>query len=265
MDESPMFRDGAMHAMKVSREFEFVDRAPGEVSMPGTLVFDQTNIKLSFSASRFSGMEKRATYLFKTATTANYLLHPRQLRLSDDGWRELEVEYIEDDPVDTTDVADVRDLEPLSVEEVREEIIDALIMQGAECALYTKLSNTFSLIEGDIESVYEKGVLVDGRPYDLNSTVPSIDEDDTATYHTTASGDQLYIPPFAIPETVPDDSDGRVDIGDQIKIRDQFNEIIRELGLDEEAGENDLLPFGDKVRDMLFVVECLRSKRIPHI
>lgn len=258
-EQSPLFQENIIQTMEISQAFEFIEPVPEYARTPGMLDFDQTRIRLGFFATRFSnaGEAGPPTYSFEVVTQATRLIHPRQLDIGDEAWRELWKEYMDDDiesaALDHLDDGDLsqKDLRLGELLGIKEDVIECLIEAGAECELYQRSSLSFATCEHSIESSYERGVRVEGK--DIESIGTHDYNDDGWEVQDTPDG-QLYIPPKYAPDELP--------IGDEIETRTQFIELIRAYQTDKEAAENGLLPHDHKLREMRYVLECLRKRRI---
>jgi len=255
-EQSPMFVEGLVDAMEVKQSYLLFDRMPDGISLEGHLDYDETRIDLGFYATRYLRDDgKKADYGFNIWLTGSRLLHPRQLRLSDDSWERLQYQYLEDGSRhDVEPIGDVDDIEPLTDQEVRDEIIDEIIETGDSCEVYQNVGYSFSTAEPGIESSYERGVKVDDTAFDIYSTHGANDLDEDWEAVETADGDTIYVPPKL--------HDDELSIGDEIEVRSQFIDLIRGLHLDTESSMDQLIPHDDKMIQMMFLVDCMRRRRI---
>lgn len=254
-EQSPLFQEGKIQAMDVTQSFELIEKVPEDIRLPGTLPFDQVRIKLGFYATRFRDEPKsRPIYVYNITSEGTQMIHPRQLNLTDDAWSALWEKYMDDEPdMPDEDVMHYGVMKhgDFVTEDMKEDIIDSLLEGGAECELYQKSMLSFSTVESGIESSYERGVSIESGLYDPLSTHDHLDG--RWSYEDTPDG-VLYVPPTYAPDELP--------IGDEIETRTQFNELIRAYGTDKQAAENGLLPHEDKLREMMYIVGCLRARRI---
>ena len=254
-EQSPLFQEGRIHAMEVAQSFEIIEKVPEDVQLPGMLPIDQVRIKLGFYATRFKDEPKtRPIYSYNITSEGTQLIHPRQLNLTDDAWTALWEKYMDDEP-DTPDEdvlqQGIMTEDQFVSEDMKEDIIECLLEAGAECELYQKNMLSFSTVEAGIESSYERGVSIESALFDPVSTHDHLDGE--WGYQQTPDG-ALYVPPTYAPD--------ELSIGDEIETRMQFNDLIRAYGTDQQAAENGLLPHEDKLREMMYVVDCLRARRI---
>lgn len=254
-EQSPLFQEGKIQAMEVAQSFEIIEKVPEDIVLPGMLPIDQVRIKLGFYATRFKDEPKsRPIYSYNITSEGTQLIHPRQLNLTDDAWSALWEKYMDDEP----DVPDEDVLRHGVVtqgefvsEDMKDDIIDCLLEAGAECELYQKSMLSFSTVEPGIESSYERGISIEQALFDPVSTHDHLDSG--WEFQQTPDG-ALYVPETYAPD--------ELSIGDEIETRTQFNEIIRAYGTDQQAAENGLLPHEDKLREMMYIVDCLRARRI---
>lgn len=254
-EQSPMFQHGQIQSAETYQVFEFIEKVPEDVWMPGTLQYDQTKIKLGFRATRFASDDGQPpVYSYEVTTEGTSLIHPRQLNLSDEAWRVLWKKYF-DDEMDEEELPDgaVLDAEESAIsDDSKADLIDTFVDGGIECELYQKNTLSFASCEEMIESSYERGVSIEAALFDTLSTHDYY-HDDGWEAHQTPDG-ELYIPPRYAPDELP--------IADEIEVRTRFSELISAYGTDREAAENGLLPHEHKLREMMYVVECLRKRRI---
>jgi len=253
--ESPMFMDGTIDAMKTQQTYMFFDRTPPDIDISGQLDFDETTVTLGYYATRFMRDDgKKPDYMFQVWMTASRLLHPRQLELTDDSWERLQYAYIDEDMSGYVEDGDqIEGVEPLEADEIRDEVVAEIIEASDTCESYQNIALTFSTAEPGIYSSYERGFKIGDTAYDVLAT-DETEMDDGWEAVDTADGDTHYIPPKLHPD--------ELHIADEIDTRLRFIDIIRGVGLDNEASMNLLTPHEDKAKQMLFLVECMRRRRI---
>lgn len=256
-DECPQFQDGSVGAMEVSRTFELRDYTPSGVKNPGTLEVTPTMIKLGFCATRVLTEAPKPIYSFCVRISAERMLHPREMELSDTSWRMLAQQYLDIDSVD--DEGDLIDeVHTLTVEEIHDELINELIDEGIDCSDYFLTSFQCGTDCSAIDRYDERSVHVDEEVYDEVSSFGANAEygPDEAPVITVADGKVPIIvrPKSPKRETLPGP--------DQIECASAFDLIVKHTGLIKAYEENTLAPHQDRVAELLYVVECLRAKRI---
>lgn len=251
-----MFADGLIDATGTKQEYILYDRMPEGLLLKGHLLYDETRIELGFYATRYAREDgRKPDYAFDVWLTGSQLLHPRQLTLSPDSWEKLQYQYLEDGSRhDVEPIGDVENIVPLTDEEIRDETIDEIIEAGDTCESYQNIGYSFSTVEPAIDSSYERGVKVDGTVFDMFSTHSTDDIDDEWEAVDTADGKRLYVPPKLHDDELP--------IADEIEVRLQFVDLIRGLHLDSESSMDQLTPHEDKLAQMMFLVECMKRRRI---
>jgi hypothetical protein len=257
-DESPMFKDGQVDRMHVQRGFGFATKNELAFLLPGTLDVDETDITIRFSSNRYLVEDEKPVYVFEAVTTGHQLIHPRQLRLGAQAWHALRHDYLDEMlEDDLTDAGLIDEIEALSDEEVRDEIIDAITDAGDECSLYQKTMLSVDTKLGAIEASYERGVSIDETVYDLASTHELNTSEDPWEAVDTGDGTSLYVPPKLYED--------ELELGDEVETRLSFDELVKDLGLDVEANRGDFLDHKHKMAELLFIIQCFRKRRIPSL
>lgn len=252
-----MFRDDMIQSMGFNQTYEFIVQLPEDIvqELPETLPFEQTKIVLGFYATRFNVAGGKPAYTFEVTSTGTSLIHPRELVLDDSDWHDLMHDYLDEESESESHHGSViEDSEVLDDNEVRDEIIDAIIDAGHECELYQKMQYTFSTEEPAIESTYERGVTVNNAMMGYASTTYHQALDRNWEAVTTPDDGVHFIPPRLSPE--------ELHIADEIDVNLRFIEFVTETGLQNDARMNTLMPEQDKIVEMLYLVECMRQRRI---
>lgn len=253
-EQSPMFRENHVQSMRLTQEFTFFDQPPLPPELDEVLQRDRTTIELGFRATRFVQPGLPTLYHYEITTTGSHAIRPRDLRqhLSDDAWAELYNIYGDEYEIYDTDGTSKEDQQ--AREELQDVMIEEMYEVGADCEIYQSQTLSYGTAEETIESSYERGISVNNATYDVLSSHDFHDFGDSMEFIKTPEGGH-WAP---IRHHGPD---GPLDITQEIAIDDAFDQIVGDIESDDRLSI-DLLPYDDKLREVLYVIECLRKRSL---
>lgn len=227
-DESPQFAENSVQAMEMSRTFELYDLEAQEDDL-----YNKTVIEIGFRAVRYTLGNTSTEYIFNLHCYAERRLPAEELQLDEDEWYRIDEMY-EWDEEDEED--EVEADEPLDTA----CIIEALNEEGCACVQYERLKYLYDTEDGAVRFSNERGYKIDGKYYGVSETHPV-----NLAYRSLPPVDRL-------------DKDSS---GDEIMTQILFDEVTAELQ-DEFKKNGDIMPSSEKIKEIRYLVECLRQRRI---
>lgn len=242
-EESPQFRLNQAQGMEIKRGFTVYDDW-GErygVRPSGQLDREELNIEIGLRAARISlGDGWKPEYSFSAWWVASRLIHPEQLELEAHDWTHLYHQYNWEDEDEYDDGDEDEDEEPSTA---KTDIINTLIAEGVVCEQYNRADYQFETSEGDIQFSDERGFVVGG------DTIGAVETHPFDTHHYLIENNQ----PVGV-EQIKDPFD-------KLLSGSLFDKVTHELREQYQQCGN-IMPHEEKLREMRFLVSCLRNRMI---
>ncbi len=236
-DQSPLFQKHVVQSMSLQHGCSLHDDwntlLPSDIRHNDTptdrISQDITTLELGFDATRTTdAATNQPNYLFTARFIVNQISEPQQLRLPPTDWEELAYYYSDESPDETMPVSPHQVMQDMDGEHVT-------------CERYRRVDYSYSTAEGSLHVNDENGYLVDGDPFYVLETHP-----------------QLTIAHQEAADMMPDPVGPR----DAIMTRVQFEHTVQSLRQELQA-TGDIMPPTDKLRELRFLITCLKKRLIP--
>jgi hypothetical protein len=230
--------------MGIQRTYSLVDTTPDDLGDLASPDQSEATIEIGFEAKRYHSKSGRRNYIFDIYNVVSRLITPEELKISDDEWFDIQCEYnySDDDSLNDDVDSDLQelddddeDIKPLASTAIQELLAE----DEAECEQFARVDLRYDSEDHQIRLSNQRGYTIDGQSYGIRETHPLY-----FLGNQPYSDTEILNSPASVLENLFD-----------------FYDIINPLN-SELMRSGNIMPEKDKIQEIMFLVRCLRQKKI---